>query len=115
MTLVGRVEGIPWLEAELARRHLPVRPPPTTAAALVELAVAEGLRCVVLDGYHLDPGSGAALRAAGVIVLAVVDGTFGGAQEADLYLDQNLDAERLSPHADDVPPQSPRARLRPLP
>lgn len=105
VVLLGRVEGVPWVSQEVARRPLTVLPAPAEAAELARLAVGHGLDAVVLDGYGLDPASGATLRAAGVTVLAVVDGAFGDAQEADLYLDQNLDAELQSPHAGDQPAQ----------
>jgi spore coat polysaccharide biosynthesis predicted glycosyltransferase SpsG len=54
---------------------------------------------VVLDGYHLDPELGAALRGQRQVVLAIVDGEHGSGQDADIYLDQNLDAEREHPDA----------------
>jgi spore coat polysaccharide biosynthesis predicted glycosyltransferase SpsG len=50
---------------------------------------------MVLDGYDLDPGYGAALRGAGLRVLALLDGPYGASQQADLYVDQNLDAVPL--------------------
>lgn len=47
---------------------------------------------VVVDSYEAPPSFGAALRAAGTAVLAIVDHDLRGLP-ADLYLDQNLGAE----------------------
>ncbi|GAB3957474.1 hypothetical protein GCM10027614_73020 [Micromonospora vulcania] len=47
---------------------------------------------LVLDSYELDPAGAGALRAAGVLTLAVIDGDSRG-QDADLYLDQNFGAQ----------------------
>lgn len=90
--LIGRIEGVDWVDAEIAARDLPLLTAPQAAAELVDLAREHRLDAMVLDGYHLDE-SGTALRAAGVTVLAVVDAGFGAHQAADLYLDQNLGAE----------------------
>ncbi|NRQ34925.1 spore coat protein [Nonomuraea sp. NN258] len=90
---LGDVSGSEWARAQLDERDLPLvaapRPPAELAARVRELGVTR----VVLDSYELAPGTGAALRQAGAAVLAIVDGDPRG-QEADLYLDQNLDAER---------------------
>jgi spore coat polysaccharide biosynthesis predicted glycosyltransferase SpsG len=56
--------------------------------------VSLGLSAVVLDGYHLDPGCGAALMARGLPVLALSDGGFGAGQRATIHLDQNPGAVR---------------------
>ncbi len=92
VTLVGAVTGIRWVEDEVHRRGIPMRDAPADPAALVGLVTEIGCSAVVLDGYHLDTDTGAALRATGTVVLAIVDGTWGADQEADLYLDQNLGA-----------------------
>lgn len=92
VTLVGSVTGIPWVEDEVHRRGLQTLDAPDDPATLAALVDELGCAAVVLDGYHLDRATGAALRSRGTVVLAVVDGTWGADQEADLYLDQNLDA-----------------------
>jgi spore coat polysaccharide biosynthesis predicted glycosyltransferase SpsG len=95
VTFLGDLTGSPWVRRQLDVRGLPVFPAPRSPEALADLVVDLGLAAVVLDGYHLDPGCGAAVRARGLAVLALVDGDFGAEQEADLYLDQNLGARRL--------------------
>jgi spore coat polysaccharide biosynthesis predicted glycosyltransferase SpsG len=92
VVLLGEVPGPAWVVREVARRGLPTHPPPSAPEALVARARALGVDAVVLDGYHLPPGTGSALRADGIPVLAIVDGDFGADQDADLYLDQNLAA-----------------------
>jgi spore coat polysaccharide biosynthesis predicted glycosyltransferase SpsG len=89
----GDLGGLDWAHAQLTERGLPLRAAP---ADLVH--AARDLDAVVLDGYHLPAGTGAALRAAGVRVLSVVDGEYGD-QEADLVLDQNLGSEEHEPPA----------------
>ena len=104
VTLVGDVVGVPWVQQQLESRGLtPVAPPPGPAG-LATLTRGLGADAVVLDGYHLDPHTGAVLRASGAIVLAIVDGPFGASQSADLYLDQNLGAARVTGPA--VPPDA---------
>lgn len=97
VTLVGDVDRVPWVQDQLAirvaRDDLAVVACPKDTEALVALSREHGFDAMVLDGYHLDPRSGRALRSAGRVVLAVVDGAFGAEQEADLYLDQNLGAQ----------------------
>ncbi len=85
VTFHGDVAGVPWAASQLTSRGLPLRPPGELAGD-----------AVVLDSYTLDPAVGADLRAAGVRVLAIVDGDLRG-QVADVYVDQNLDAELLAP------------------
>jgi spore coat polysaccharide biosynthesis predicted glycosyltransferase SpsG len=104
VTFLGDLAGLPWARRQLELRGLPVLAAPRSPQALADLVLDLGLSALVLDGYHLDPGCGAAVRARGVAVLALVDGDFGAAQEADLYLDQNLGARRL-------PGIGPRARM----
>ncbi|MEU7741551.1 hypothetical protein [Nonomuraea sp. NPDC049158] len=89
---LGDVAGSAWAESQLRQRAFPLCPAPAEPRALAELVRVLGLDAVVLDSYVLAPGTGAALRAAGTAVLAIVDGDPLG-QEADLYLDQNLGAE----------------------
>ncbi|TWE12105.1 PseG/SpsG family protein [Rudaeicoccus suwonensis] len=90
VTLWGDLGGVAWLEQGLASAGVDRLDAPSAAT---DLAAAAGVfDAVVLDGYALDPASGAALRSAGVCVLAMVDGPFGAAQSADLYVDQNLGA-----------------------
>ncbi|MCK2221436.1 hypothetical protein MF672_047675 [Actinomadura sp. ATCC 31491] len=90
---LGSVRDSPWALSQLRDRDLPLTPAPERPDALAALARTLALDAVVLDSYHLPPGTGAELRRAGLPVLAIVDGDPLG-QDADLYLDQNLGAER---------------------
>ena len=92
VTLVGDVVGVPWVQEQLVARGLTPLVPPSGPEGLAALARELGAEAAVLDGYHLDPHTGAVLRRSGLTVLAIVDGPFGAAQSADLYLDQNLSA-----------------------
>lgn len=87
---------LPWAEQQLLGRGLPWHPAPGDSAGLVAEADRLGLDAVVLDSYLLTPDHGTALRSSGRRVLAVVDGDLLG-QQADIYVDQNLDAELLTP------------------
>lgn len=91
VTLWGDLGGVTWLEQSLSAAGVDRLDAPAAATDLAASAVGT-FDAVVLDGYELDPASGAALRAAGTTVLAMVDGPFGAAQSADLYVDQNLGA-----------------------
>lgn len=82
--------GVAWVRDLVDARGIPVAPAPSDPGALAATATSLGLDAVVLDGYALDPGCGAALRGAGLAVLSLVDGEFGRGQAADVYLDQNL-------------------------
>ena len=92
VTLLGEVTGVPWLQAQIAGRGLPVVEASDDPDELTAAARQVGADAVVLDGYHLDTRCGRALMEAGLTVLSVVDDTFGGGQDADLYLDQNFGA-----------------------
>ncbi|MDQ1586738.1 MAG: hypothetical protein QOH80_2103 [Actinomycetota bacterium] len=94
VVFLGDLETLPWAARQLVARSLRAVPVRNDSEALADMVTALGLSAVVLDGYDLDPNSGAALRARGVVVVALLDGTFGAAQEADVYVDQNLGAER---------------------
>ncbi|WP_036377933.1 PseG/SpsG family protein, partial [Micromonospora sp. ATCC 39149] len=87
----GTVEGVGWAARQLADRGIPLHPGPERPDDLVAAARRHGLDVMVLDSYELDPAGAGALRAAGVVTLAVVDGDTRG-QDADVYLDQNLGA-----------------------
>ncbi|GAA3243706.1 PseG/SpsG family protein [Nonomuraea helvata] len=93
VVFLGEVRGSDWARAQLSERGLPLVPAPGRPARLAGLVRELRLDAVVLDSYELPDGTGAALRGAGPRVLAIVDGDPLG-QEADLYLDQNLGAER---------------------
>ncbi|MEV4011250.1 hypothetical protein AB0J35_12165 [Nonomuraea angiospora] len=93
VVFLGEVRGSTWARAQLRERALPLVPAPGEPARLAALARELRLDAAVLDSYDLPEGTGAALRGAGLTVLAIVDGDPLG-QEADLYLDQNLGAER---------------------
>ena len=100
VVFLGDFAGLPWAQRQLELRGLRVCAPESDPLALAGQSVDLGLDAMVLDGYALDPGCGDALRRQGLVVLAVVDGAFGAGQQADVYLDQNLDAEPLP----DLPP-----------
>jgi spore coat polysaccharide biosynthesis predicted glycosyltransferase SpsG len=91
---LGDLGGLPFAQRQLADRGLPLLPAPVAPEDLADLAVSLGLAAVVLDGYHLDPGCGAALMARGLPVLALSDDGFGADQRATIHLDQNLGAVR---------------------
>ncbi|MFI6476623.1 PseG/SpsG family protein [Nonomuraea sp. NPDC050663] len=93
---LGDLGGLDWAVSQLERRSLPLKP--------AHLAWRLDLDAIVLDSYTLPEGEGARFRAAGIAVLAIVDGDLRG-QAADVYLDQNLGAEKLLP---DLPPGSVR-------
>lgn len=96
VTLLGAVTGIPWVEQQARERGLEPMAVPADPEALAGVVTCLGADAAVLDGYSLDPRTGAALRSAGVAVLAVADGPFGANQAADVYLDQNLGAGPIS-------------------
>ena len=84
--------GVAWAEAQLTQRGLPWHPPPLDPAGLVAAVRRLEIDALVVDSYTLPPPHSAAVRKAGRPVLAIVDGDFRG-QTADIYVDQNLDAE----------------------
>ncbi|WP_199514982.1 PseG/SpsG family protein [Nucisporomicrobium flavum] len=88
--------GLEWAERQLTSRGLPWHPAPYDTVGLVAAADRLRLDAVVVDSYVLPPAHSAALRASSRAVLAIVDGDLRG-QEADVYVDQNLDAELLTP------------------
>ncbi|WP_431729801.1 PseG/SpsG family protein [Verrucosispora sp. TAA-831] len=88
----GTVTGVDWAAGRLAARGIPLHPGPDTPDALVRAARRHDLDVLVLDSYDLDPACAGALREAGVLTLAVVDGDTRG-QDADLFLDQNVGAD----------------------
>lgn len=89
--LLGTLD-VAWLRDAYAAHDIDAVEAPTNPADLTALTERLGLNAIVLDRYDLDPATGACLRAAGQVVLAMVDDSFGAAQEADLYVDQNLGA-----------------------
>jgi spore coat polysaccharide biosynthesis predicted glycosyltransferase SpsG len=94
VTFLSTIGDVPWARRQLTDRKLPVVPGPTTPPEMLAAVEQHGLDLVVIDSYVLDPGCGAALRDAGVPVVSLSDGDLRG-QVADLYVDQNLDAERM--------------------
>ncbi|NES15539.1 MULTISPECIES: PseG/SpsG family protein [Micromonospora] len=96
VALLGSVAGVEWAAGQLAARGIPHHPGPDTPDGLVAAAREHALDVLVLDSYELDPACAGALRAAGIRTLAIVDGDARG-QDADLYLDQNLDARTVAP------------------
>lgn len=96
--MFGSVEAVGWAAAQLTARGVPLHPGPWPPAELVETARRHRLDVMVLDSYDLDPAGAGALRAAGVVTLALVDGHTRG-QDADLYVDQNLGTRIDAPPA----------------
>lgn len=92
VTLLGDLGGIGWVEDLVTAAGLATIRPADTLPALVTQVWSLDADAVLLDGYHLDPETGAALRAVGIVTVAMVDAEFGAGQEADLYIDQNLGA-----------------------
>ena len=88
--------GLAWAERQLVERGLPSHPAPYDPVGLVAAADRLALDAVVLDSYLLSGEHGKAMRASGRTVVAIVDDSLRG-QIADVYVDQNLDAELLSP------------------
>jgi spore coat polysaccharide biosynthesis predicted glycosyltransferase SpsG len=96
VTFLTNLGDVPWAREQLTARGLPMVPGPATPEEMLAAVGVHDLDLVVLDSYELDPRCGAALRAAGVPVMSIMDGETRG-QIADLYVDPNLDAELLSP------------------
>ena len=94
--VIGDLGGLAWAEAQLLGRGLPHHPPPVDPAGLIATAERLRLDALVVDSYQLPPAHSAAVRATGRTVLAIVDGDLRG-QTADVYVDQNLDAELATP------------------
>lgn len=86
------VTDVPWASEQIAARGLTLEAPDADPASFAARLVAEGVGTVVIDGYEFGPELGAELRASGIVVATVCDAEFGLAQEADLYVDQNLGA-----------------------
>lgn len=85
VTVYGEL-AVDWVADAYRRVAVPVRP----AASLADAAPTHA----VLDGYDLPPDLGRELRTRAVRVLALVDGEFGAAQVADVYVDQNVGASQ---------------------
>lgn len=88
--------GLEWAARQLTGRGLPWHPAPYDTIGLLAAADRLDLDALVLDSYELPAAQSRALRSAGRTVLAIVDGDLRD-QEADVYVDQNLDAELLEP------------------
>jgi spore coat polysaccharide biosynthesis predicted glycosyltransferase SpsG len=97
VTFLGEVTAdLPWAAQQLASRGLPLLPGPATSDDLARTARRLGLQALVTDSYELPADYTAACRAAGLVVAALGDGDMHG-QVADIYVDQNLDAELYRP------------------
>jgi spore coat polysaccharide biosynthesis predicted glycosyltransferase SpsG len=97
VTFLGEVsDELPWAGRQLVTRNLPLVPAPATADDLAKAARRLGLQALVTDSYELMSDYPAVCRAAGLVVAALVDGDLRG-QVADIYVDQNLDAELYRP------------------
>jgi spore coat polysaccharide biosynthesis predicted glycosyltransferase SpsG len=89
------VADVPWAAGQLTARGFAVVEPAAydDVAGLVAQVAAEDPDVVVLDSYLRPLEAYAALRPAGSVLLALVDGDPAG-READVLLDQNIGAER---------------------
>jgi len=96
VTFCADVGSVPWAAEQLTRRGIDWVPAVSSAEEHVELAREHGARLMVVDSYLLRSEVYSALRKEGTPLLAVVDGEIDG-READVYLDQNLDAEKSDP------------------
>lgn len=97
VTFLGEVsDDVPWAGQQLASRGLRREPAPASPDGLAETVRRLGLHALVTDAYDLAPDYTAACRASGLVVASIVDGDLRG-QVADIYVDQNLDAELLHP------------------
>jgi UDP-2,4-diacetamido-2,4,6-trideoxy-beta-L-altropyranose hydrolase len=90
--LRARVRAAGFRLVDAAAMH----PDPADAGATLALARETGAVWAVVDGYHFDPGYHAALRSAGLRVLALADMVQWAAYDVDLLLDQNADAPHLA-------------------
>jgi spore coat polysaccharide biosynthesis predicted glycosyltransferase SpsG len=84
--------GLAWAARQLTRRGFARHPAPPDAAGLATAAVRLRLDAMVIDSYELPEAHSRAVRAGGRPVVAIIDGDPRG-QRADIYVDQNLDAE----------------------
>lgn len=90
--LAGDLE-IDWVAGAYDAAAVTPHPRPAGPEECVALARALGASHCVLDRYDLDAEWGTQLRAAGIAVMTMVDGTFSAHQDADLYVDQNPGAQ----------------------
>lgn len=81
---------VEWARSLVARLGLEFVP---AEEDVVAQFTADGVDAVMIDGYDFPRELGRRLRAAGLVVAAMVDGDFGRHQEADLHVDQNLGSE----------------------
>jgi spore coat polysaccharide biosynthesis predicted glycosyltransferase SpsG len=89
---VADVTGVPWAAAQVTTRGFGLHAHATDRPGLLAAVLALRPDALVIDSYVAAPDVSARIRAAGIPVLAIVDGDARG-QCADLYLDQNLGAE----------------------
>lgn len=82
------VDELPWVRVQLDRRGFET----VTSPVDRDVVLARRPAAVVLDSYLLPPEFSAGCMAAGLPVLAIVDGDLAG-HSADLYVDQNLGAD----------------------
>lgn len=97
----GTVADSSFAERQITDRGLSLHPASSDPEVFTAQCLDSGVSGVVLDGYEIAEGMGHALRAAGLSVLSIHDGSWGLGQEADVYLDQNLGA--VAPAPPDIP------------
>jgi spore coat polysaccharide biosynthesis predicted glycosyltransferase SpsG len=90
--IVADVADVPWAAAAVTNRGFALHARVADDPGLADALLGPRPDAVVIDSYITEPGVSRAIRAAGVPVLAIVDGTRRG-QSGDVYLDQNLGAE----------------------
>jgi len=83
---------VPWADAQITGRGIPVEPAVWTPDEHVELVERLRLDAMVFDSYDLPAEVFSAVCRSGVPTLAIVDGELRGA-DADVLVDQNLGAE----------------------
>ncbi|MFD7730107.1 PseG/SpsG family protein [Kitasatospora phosalacinea] len=92
VSFLARIDGLDWLRSQVVDGGYALLSPASTPGRLVALAEAHRLDALVLDSHTLAPGCSEALRSAGVVTAAVVDGDRRG-QSADLFIDQDPAAD----------------------
>jgi spore coat polysaccharide biosynthesis predicted glycosyltransferase SpsG len=90
---VADLVDVPWAADQIRSRHFTVREHAADAPSLADAVLSFEPAAVVVDSYHSPRWVSAAIRSAGVPVLAIIDGDARD-QVGDIYVDQNLDAER---------------------
>ena len=89
----GDVQAPAWAAHEVARLGATAVPAPADPASMAGLLERLSASAVVIDSYEVDPGVSRQARRHGWPVVVISDGDTRE-QDADIVVDQNLDAER---------------------